>query len=232
MSGKQFIKVAGQSLPLTLRRNAQAKHITMRLSSDGQSVKITLPKRCAAKQAIAFAHTQTGWLEKQLLQAPQLISLVPNEPIEVLGDTLVFSHANSRNSHQEGHIFYMGGEPEFFARRVEASIKKMARTCFSDIAQELAQQIDVEIAGIALRDTRSRWGSCSSQRKINLSWRLAFAPLNVARYVIAHEVAHLVHFNHSAEFWQLVEQLHPYWQKDRAWLKKKGNQLHQIVIQP
>lgn len=223
---KHFIEINGQSLPLRLRRNANARRITLRLSRDGSVVQLTLPKRCAEKKAIAFANTQSEWIAKQLKSKPTAQPFVPNMSLTIFDEEFIFKHHASRLTVREEQNILIGGDEEFFSRRVEDYIKKQARGKFSEMARQLAEEIGETISGVALRDTTSRWGSCSSKKRINLSWRLALAPLSVAHYVIAHEVAHLVHFNHSPEFWALVEQLHPNWQTERDWLSKYGVDLH------
>ena len=223
---EHFIEIDGHSYPIAMRRNANARRITLRLSRDGSTVQLTLPKRCAEKKAIAFANEQSGWIVKQMKAKPKAKPIKPGMCLKVLGEELIFTHHASRLTVPEEGKIKIGGEKEFFARRVEDFIKKRAREAFSEIARELAAEIGESISGIALRDTTSRWGSCSSQNRINLSWRLALAPLDVAHYVIAHEVAHLVHFTHSPAFWALVEQRHPNWQKERDWLRANGAALH------
>jgi predicted metal-dependent hydrolase len=79
---------------------------------------------------------------------------------------------------------------------------------------------------VGLRDTTSRWGSCSSQGSLNFSWRLILAPAYVLDYLAAHEVAHLVHMNHSARFWKLTRKLCAETDRAEAWLKAHGKDLH------
>ena len=81
-------------------------------------------------------------------------------------------------------------------------------------------------ARISMRDTRSRWGSCSRAGNLNFSWRLVMAPENVLDYVVAHEVAHLRELNHSARFWTLVDTLCPDVKDARWWLRTHGAALH------
>ena len=83
-----------------------------------------------------------------------------------------------------------------------------------------------KVARLTLRDTRSRWGSCSHEGALMYSWRLIMAPPSVLRYVAAHECAHLVEMNHSPAFWAVVSRLYPGWQRERAWLHAEGAQLH------
>lgn len=222
----EFLNIEGLQVPLKLKRNARAKRIVLRLSRDGSTVQLTLPRRLSEKKAIAFAHTQTEWIAKQLAKKPEPIAFEPDMELSVLGEGLIFEHHVSRLTKREGDTVYIGGDVEFFSRRVTDYIKKQTRDEFSEMALDLADDLGVHLAAVRLRDTTSRWGSCSQDGTINLSWRLALAPHKVARYVIAHEVAHLEHFDHSPAFWKVVEKLHPNWENERDWLRENGAQLH------
>lgn len=221
-----YVEIDGRELPLKMRRNARARRIVLRLSRDGQALQLTLPRRCSERKALAFARSQEEWVRQQLAKKPEVIAFEPGVSLPVLGQELVFHHHGARLTQQEGETVYIGGDEAFFTRRVTDYIKKQARPHFSEWAQQLAGELEQNLAGLRLRDTSSRWGSCSKDRRINVSWRLALAPLEVARYVIAHEVAHLKHFDHSPAFWAAVEQLHPSWQQDRQWLHQHGSLLH------
>lgn len=221
-----FIEINQTPYPVAMRRHARARRITLRLSRDGKQVQLTLPKRCSEKKAMAFARTQCEWLAKQLDKKPTSITFEPGMILSVLGVEKIFEKAHGRLTKEEANRVLIGGDAEFFGRRVEDYLKKQGRTAFSEIVQILAQQLGHRVSGVSVRDTKSRWGSCSRANRINLSWRLVLAPPSVARYVIAHEVAHLEHFDHSPAFWQCVESLHADWKQDRQWLRQHGEQLH------
>ena len=84
------------------------------------------------------------------------------------------------------------------------------------------------MARVTLRDTRSRWGSCTAQGALNFSWRLVLAPPHVLDYLAAHEVAHLVHMDHSPAYWAVAERLAPDLVVSEAWLKANGAGLHRF----
>jgi predicted metal-dependent hydrolase len=84
---------------------------------------------------------------------------------------------------------------------------------------------------LALRDTRSRWGSCSPDGRLMYSWRLIMAPPQVLDYVAAHEVAHLVELNHSPAYWRVVTGICPDWKRHRDWLRTHGSSLHRLRFQ-
>jgi predicted metal-dependent hydrolase len=112
--------------------------------------------------------------------------------------------------------------------RIEAFVKLLARHRLSDACDRYAAQVGRKHAGLTLRDTRSRWGSCSAAGKLMFSWRLAMAPPEVLDYVAAHEVAHLVEMNHAPAFWAVVARLMPDYQRHRNWLKQNGATLQAI----
>ncbi|MDR2769991.1 MAG: M48 family metallopeptidase [Rickettsiales bacterium] len=120
----------------------------------------------------------------------------------------------------------VGGAPEFLDRRVRDRIKRE----FAMRAKEIMRGMppDLRPKKLAVKDTRSRWGSCSAAGAISLSWRLAFAPPPVMRYVVVHECCHLAEMNHGAEFWNLVARFCPGHGAARAWLRRNGGGLFEF----
>ncbi len=100
------------------------------------------------------------------------------------------------------------------------SYKKLAREVFASKLEKYAKEMGLTYNSFRIKEQKTRWGSCSSKGNINLNWRLIQAPEEVINYVIVHELAHLRYMNHSHEFWQLVSQYSPDYQKWRDWLRK------------
>ena len=107
----------------------------------------------------------------------------------------------------------------------ERAGRTLARAHVTDTARREAARIGVSYRRIAIRDTRSRWGSCSSRGTLSFSWRLALAPRDVLDYVVVHELCHLVHHDHSRRFWSLVESVRPDYHSQRDWLNAHGWEL-------
>jgi len=105
-------------------------------------------------------------------------------------------------------------------------IKSYGKKRFKQLSDEKAALLGKSINRVTVRDTRTRWGSCSSKGNLSFSWRLMMAPDFVSDYLTAHEVAHLACMNHSAEFWEIVNTLTPYTNEARNWLYHNGNSLH------
>lgn len=108
-------------------------------------------------------------------------------------------------------------------------LKQKSLHSLAQYSKSYAEQLDKTIGRITIREVRSRWGSCSHQGNLSYSWRLIFAPEEVARYVCAHEVSHLKHMNHSREFWKTVESICPDYKMYRQWLKMHGQSLFFFV---
>lgn len=116
-------------------------------------------------------------------------------------------------------------DPELLRTFVQKWYGEQVLATASKLVEEYVDVIGRRPAKIKVSSARKRWGSCSSQGNVLLSWRLAMAPLPVLEYVLVHELCHLVHMNHSREYWDLVESVLPDYQERLGWLKANGAQL-------
>ena len=111
---------------------------------------------------------------------------------------------------------------------LQAAFKVVARNALAAASDRYAAQAGCTYTRLTIRDTRSRWGSCSSAGALMYAWRLIMAPPAVLDYVAAHEVAHLREMNHAPAFWAIVARLCPDYENHRRWLRENGDQLHRI----
>ncbi len=130
-----------------------------------------------------------------------------------------------RGAWVEADELRVSGAPEFLRRRVLDFLRAEARRRLIVLVAEKAARIEAVPRRLAVKDTRSRWGSCASDGSLAFSWRLVMAPDFVQDYVAAHEVAHLRHMNHGKRFWALVERLTPHTEAAIAWLHEDGSRL-------
>jgi predicted metal-dependent hydrolase len=103
--------------------------------------------------------------------------------------------------------------------------RRLARARIAETAQREAPRIDVAYTRITIRDTRSRWGSCSSAGTLSFTWRLALAPRDVLDYVVVHELCHLRYHDHSNCFWSLLARVRPTYRSEERWLDRHGWEL-------
>lgn len=211
---------------ITLRRSARARRFSLRVSRLDGRVTLSLPLRARESEAMAFARAQEGWIRETLAQMPRQAGIGLGVQVPVEGRLLVLSSGTGRGVRIEGEQMLIPGDPAQAGARAGAFLKALARERLVAASDRHAAAIGRKVNRITLRDTRSRWGSCAHDGALMYSWRLVMAPPSVLDYVAAHEVAHMLEMNHSADFWAVVERLYPRWQVQRKWLHDEGQALH------
>ena len=213
---------------IQMRRSARAKRFSLRVSRLDGKVTLTLPPRAKERDAMAFLHDQEGWLRNVLASMPMArrANVTHGSEVPVLGRMMRITPSAGRGIRAEGDLLLVPGQPDQAGAKVAAWLKALARDRLAASSTHYADLVGRSYSKLVLRDTRSRWGSCSHDGTLMYSWRLAMAPRPVLDYVAAHEVAHLVEMNHSADFWAVVSRIRPGWKTERDWLKTEGQQLH------
>lgn len=161
------------------------------------------------KAALDWAESQSAWVCDQMAALHPAEPFVPGAVIPVEGKDrlLCWSETRSRQIRLEPKALVGGGPLDGYARRIELFLKRRALLLLSQDSAEFAELCGRKPISIAVGDAGTRWGSCSSAGRIRYSWRLILAPPEVRRYVAAHEIAHLRHFDHGAEFKSLEKSL-------------------------
>ncbi|MGB3795195.1 MAG: SprT family zinc-dependent metalloprotease [Alteraurantiacibacter sp.] len=227
------ITIGETSLPIAIRRHARAKRLTMRLAPDGSEVRVTLPTWGRTADALGFAKARAQWIATQLSKVPRRVSITDGERIAFRGATLriAWDAGAGRKPVAQDCVLRVGGPPEGLESRVRRWLEAEAlRLCRDDLAF-YCQRADLPCPDLRLSRAQRRWGSCSGDRHtgrcIRINWRLVMAPDPVRRSVVAHEVAHLVHFDHSPAFYALLAQLFEGVLADAdSWLKRDGRALY------
>lgn len=135
--------------------------------------------------------------------------------------------------HTAKEIIVFDGEQFLINEKYRDKIKDVMTKWYKDKALKIASfltdkytdKLGIKHRNVKITSAKTRWGSCSSQKNININWRLVLAPLQVLEYVVAHEVAHLKYMDHSAKFWFTVEELQPEYKTYKKWLKDNHNLL-------
>ena len=216
-----------------LKRSARARRFSLRVSRLDGKVTLSMPLRAREGEALAFLKGNEDWLRQTLsaMPASALRALGFGAAVPVEGRDLVLIPASGRGVRVEGDRLMVSGDPATVGPRVAAWLKVLARDRLASASTRYAGLVGRSYTSLALRDTRSRWGSCSPDGRLMYSWRLILAPPQVLDYVAAHEVAHLVELNHSAAYWAVVTRICPDWKAHRAWLRAHGSTLHRLRFQ-
>jgi predicted metal-dependent hydrolase len=222
----EFTLPGNPPIEVVLRRSAQARRISLRLSRLDGRVTMTLPKHVPDREAHAFAREKEAWLRGHLSQQPTTVGVCCGAWVPVEGKMLQIARGQSRRVTIQGDDILVPGDEDRFGPRLAGFLKVLARDRLTRASDRHAAALGLPYARLTLRDTRSRWGSCTHDGGLMYSWRLVMAPPEVLDYVAAHEVAHLAEMNHSKAVWALVTKLYGDWKPARNWLRDEGAELH------
>ena len=212
---------------ITLRRSAGARRLSLTVSQIDGIARLTVPSRCPKSAAESFVREHRDWLRNAVARAPEVVSLTAGSVAPYRGRPCRIVHGDRRGVHYvPPDVLSVGGPASQISQRLLVWLKEQARARLLERSEFHATALGVRFNRIVIRDTRSRWGSCSSSGALSYSWRLILAPDATLDYVAAHEVAHLIEMNHSPRFWALVEKLVPDWREHRDWLRAHGAELH------
>ena len=216
-------------IDVTLRNSTRAKRMTLRVSRLDGRVTLTLPPRTPQREGLAFLRNKEQWLRGHLAQLRPVASAEVGGEVRFRGQNFpVVAVPRARAAIGTDAIEVSSRKPA--GPQIKALFRHHARDALAAASDRYADALCREYTKLSIRDTRSRWGSCSAQGVLMYSWRLIMAPPAVLDYVAAHEVAHLVEMNHQPQFWNVVADICPDYQTHRAWLRTHGDSLHRVAF--
>ena len=223
------VRIGERELPLAIRRHPRARRLVMRLAPDGSEVRITLPKWGRTEDALVFARARIEWLERQLAAVPRPQAPRPGGTLRYRGAELAidWDQAYPRKTSLTEDRVRIGGPEANLGARLQRWLESEAQRLLQEDLAFYCARAEHEAPPLRLSRAQRRWGSCSDRKAIRINWRLIQAPDFVRRSVVAHEVAHLTHFDHSPAFHALLAALFEGDVKaaDR-WLRAEGRSLY------
>jgi predicted metal-dependent hydrolase len=238
---RALLKIDGRAVEVTLRANPRATRFIVKVDPSTGEVSVVAPSSRSLERALDFARKEKEWIADRLADIPDPVPLVVGAPLLLRGVEHVIRAGTDEES-RKGPIsidrdvirptLRVSGRPEHVSRRLRDWLKREARMRIGERAEEYAHVLGVHPKRITIRDTSSRWGSCSSARTLSFSWRLILAPPFVLDYVVAHELCHLREMNHGPRFWRLVRSIVPNLERPQAWLSENGALLHRYAPRP
>lgn len=219
----------GQQVKVRLEVNSKARRLIIRLDERRREAVAVAPSSRQIAAAAAFAAERADWISSRLRHLPDPARFEEGQMISYQGQPCrITAGGEGRLARilppDEQGVIHLSvpGDASTLPMRVERFLRKQAGTELNGAVARFARILNVTPKSISVKDTRSRWGSCTSDGRLAFSWRLILAPPCVLHYVAAHECAHLIEMNHSARFWSLVERCCPEWQSQRSWLRAHG----------
>ena len=223
------------SFDYSVRRHPRAKNIRIVVGPEG--VVVTIPERTAERHAHAFVRERAQWIERSLLrfaaerETIDARTLAEGTTVPFLGRELALRLLDGPS----GRVTLTGDElrvrvpdhsRETVAEALERWYRRQAKTVFTERLDAVVKRNGTAYTRVAIRDQKTRWGSCSSSGTISFNWRLLLAPEEVLDYVVEHEAAHIEVRDHSARFWALMDERVEGWRASRDWLRRHGGTLH------
>jgi len=222
-------------IPILYRYHKRARRLLMRLDyvESNPSINVTVPPNCTVNEVTRFLQSAQVWLEKQLQQlnteSQSRIVFQEGAIISVLGRCVCIQRSLLKTVEQI-HVHkdkLIIPEQLFETHHIKAFLQEELKQYLEQKTQEYAQTLNETVSKVSVRELKSRYGSCSSSRRISFASKLVFAPLEVIEYVCVHEVAHLKEMNHSQRFWEIVETLMPNYKDQEQWVKLNGYRLNE-----
>lgn len=208
----------------------RAKRLSLRIDEKLHVPVLTIPRRCAQKKVKEFLDANHDWVVNMMTRLPVAAKFSQGEKVSFFGHDYTIEHdKTNRTTEFSGNVLRVSGDEDFLHRRVKDYLKEQTLKILSEMTVNKAAEIEGKVKSVAIKDTRSRWGSCTTSGHINYNWRICMAPKEVINYLVCHEVAHLVHPDHSADFWNCVEQICPDYKETRRWLKNHGKSLYKYI---
>jgi predicted metal-dependent hydrolase len=217
------VDIDGITVDIYIYRSCAARNYTVSLARDGMNIRLTVPQRASLKSGLAFVQEKRAMIKSWLQnQAPKL-QLAPGAiiPIKGVDHHIIWRADLPRKIKLDGTTLFVGGPIELVSARVMRWLRAMALADLTATTRAIAADFALPVTNIAVNNAVARWGSCSSTGRINYAWRLICAPDAARHYVVAHELAHLKHMNHSPAFWREVTRLGGDLSQ-RAWFQKQG----------
>lgn len=221
------LEIGGEPVQAIVRWNALAKRLILRVDPRSGDLAVTLPRRVSLREAKKFIMERTDWIKVQRANIIAVPPVACGHVIDFQGisHTLTFTGTAPRGVWRDDGTIRVGGPTDHAPARLQRWLRKQAKEALIVAADRHATALGLTFNSVVVADTKSRWGSCSSQKNLRFSWRLILAEPHILNYVAAHEVAHLEEMNHSKAFWALVESCDSNWKAHRTWLKKEGHTL-------
>jgi hypothetical protein len=226
----ELLALPGGPTRVEWRRHRRARRVSLRIDPCGGGVVVTLPVRASRGAGMALLMNHANWIADRLAALPDAVLLAEGTLVPIGGVPHRIRHMpRSRGGAwlQDGEL-HVTGAPEFLRRRVQDFLRAEALRRLTALVADKTAMLGVTARRIAVKDTKSRWGSCAADGSIAFSWRLVMTPGFVQDYVAAHEVAHLKHMDHRKRFWDLVDQLTPHAKIAIPWLRAEGFRLLRV----
>lgn len=214
---------------LSVKISPKAKRLALRLDSRTRKVNLVIPKRASLKKAYEFAESYQDWINDKIDGLPCPVPYQDGTSFPIMGKMIILrivkSHSKLTHFNLTDKELIVTTPLDDVTPRIGRYLRGLAHEELGKLAHKKASFLNKKLSKFVVRDMKSRWGSCSIDGRMTLSWRLIFAPMESIDYVISHEAAHLIHPDHGSNFWELCEKISEDFKTGHAWMQKMGSTL-------
>jgi predicted metal-dependent hydrolase len=225
----------GELVEAEVKRSPRARVTRIQLGAD-RPLRIIVPDGASDEFAIEALLSKRSWVRRKLdevartTSAPDALGLSRPGIVCRHGEAVPIRPAGTRFARLNGGALEVPEDPEVARRAVERWYRREAGGYLRRLVEEEVERLGYGPTAVAIRDQRTRWGSCSAAGRLSLNWRLFLMPEDVARYVVVHELIHLRVPNHSKRFWRTLTATAPGWQRQARWLREHGDELRRYTV--
>lgn len=222
----------------SIKKSARARHVKLQASLQ-RGLELIVPLRFNQHEIPAILEKNKSWIEKQLLA---IQAALQHAGANVLPDEIVLPAIQQRFAivylksdqtkirlfkRQSNELVVFGdiSNQSICKKLLVRFVKKQALMHLPPMLKSMSEKIQLPYQSISIRAQRSRWGSCSSKKAINLNYKLLFLPRHLVEHILIHELCHTVHLNHSVKFWQLVQRFDTEWKQHNKAIKQMEQRL-------
>jgi len=214
----------------------KAKRLALRLDGRARRVNLVIPPKASLKKAYEFAELNQAWIKDKIESLPHPVPYIDGTILPIMGEnkTLRIVKTSSKTTQIKltATELIVTTPLDDAAPRIGRFLRNLALEKLGELSHAKASQLNRKLSKFVVRDMKSRWGSCSTDGRMTLSWRLIFAPITSIDYVISHEASHLIHPNHGAKFWELCEKMSIDFKNGHNWMQKNGSALSRFGETP
>jgi predicted metal-dependent hydrolase len=238
----------GETLLVRVRESARARTARI-IVGPRRPLEVIVPRGVGDAEVDRYLEEKRSWIENKVVNAREIAARLPRlglqrpgfvwlagdqVPVEIATTTAPPALARLVARLRDGHLVVadvaQGDGGGSAARAIERWYRREARRVIGRVAAREAERLGLQFGALAIRDQRTRWGSCSPQGNLSFSWRLLVAPHDVLAYLVVHELCHLREPSHQKPFWRMLDAARPGWQEQARWLREHGQELHHYDI--
>ncbi len=224
------LKYNNTAIDITVKKNKLSRNYKFTFDKKNLRGYVSIPKYVDFQKGLTFAKENAEWIYKQVNSFYPLIFIDDSSKILFEGRTkkIIFKNNIDAYVSLKTNTIIINAKKGKHKTLLKDWMKKRALSNLENIIQNYSSNLKIKVKKIRLSSSYNYWGYCNSSGVISINWRLIFAPSEVMHYIVAHELSHLVEFNHSDKFWYQVESLCPDYKKQIRWLKKNDNYLYRL----